>query len=204
MLRTRAPDPRVQRPGLVLDRRAVASEGFRQCIRCDLVKPADAEHFGTRDGGLYLSSWCRECSRAHARAKMAERRARPCEAERIRVSRRAHARSDKGKAYKRARNVTDNNARRQRLTGAPFEWGADEWAACLERWGRACVYCDATDDLTQDHFVPVSAPDYPGTIPANMVPACGRCNRSKGNRSPFAWVKDPARLQRITEGLRAL
>jgi 5-methylcytosine-specific restriction endonuclease McrA len=135
---------------------------------------------------------------------MARRRACPVEAARVRASRRDHARSERGKAYKRGRTFTDNHARRQRLTGAPFAWGPEAWAACLERWGRACVYCDAPDDLTQDHFVPVSAPDYPGTIPANMVPACGRCNRAKGKRSPFVWVTDAERLRRIVEGLAAL
>lgn len=204
--RRRIVDPRIKRPGLLKDAQRGVAKGFRRCSRCRGVQPADREHFAPKRvaGVVYLGSWCRQCVRAHARERMAAKRADPKWAEKVREAKVRHASSELGRATRRRRTRAENNLRRQRQTGRPYDWSPEQWEACLERWGRACAYCDAVGDLEQDHFIPVSAPDFPGTIPANMVPACRACNRSKGARSPLVWMADRKRLQRIVEQLVSL
>ena len=52
--------------------------------------------------------------------------------------------------------------------------------------GNECVYCSATNLLEVDHVQPVS---LGGTNDLdNLVTACGRCNKKKGNRAAFVRV----------------
>ena len=58
-------------------------------------------------------------------------------------------------------------------------------------FGFACAYCGVTTEhLYRDHVQPTSrgGPD----IPENIVPACQRCNSSKGARPVWDWyVEQP-------------
>ena len=69
---------------------------------------------------------------------------------------------------------------------SPKEWAKmRDWA--FDKWGRACVYCDAEgDDLHVDHIVPVSRGG--SNHIENLAPACPRCNVSKGGRLPHEWA----------------
>ena len=59
-----------------------------------------------------------------------------------------------------------------------------------------CAYCGSTGVLAQDHFIPISNPDCPGTIPGNIVPACTKCNSSKCGNHPDRWCT-PAAVESI-------
>jgi hypothetical protein len=56
----------------------------------------------------------------------------------------------------------------------------DVRSAVFDRDGRACLKCDATEDLTLDHIIPWShgGPDTVG----NLRVLCRRCNSARGNR----------------------
>lgn len=55
------------------------------------------------------------------------------------------------------------------------------WAEILEWYGWRCAYCGASDvPLELDHVIPVSRGGE--TTRENIVPACGTCNKRKGNR----------------------
>lgn len=58
-------------------------------------------------------------------------------------------------------------------------------ARCVEFGG--CAYCGVTGQLTIDHFVPKYLGGY--EHPTNYVPACVRCNCSKGCKLPFDWYR---------------
>lgn len=67
----------------------------------------------------------------------------------------------------------------------------------LEKWGRACAYCDKKDTPLQiDHIHPRSRG---GTNRiSNLTLACADCNQRKSNRALADFLaKDPARLRRI-------
>lgn len=52
---------------------------------------------------------------------------------------------------------------------------------------KECIYCSATENLTFDHLIPKNegGPD----IISNQVPACRRCNSSKGATDVIEWYQ---------------
>ena len=68
-----------------------------------------------------------------------------------------------------------------------------EWQDLLERCGHVCAYCAGPGPLEADHVVPVSKG---GTNHIeNMLPACRRCNASKGAKPLLVWL-----LQEVNSG----
>lgn len=69
-----------------------------------------------------------------------------------------------------------------------------------------CAYCG--DGSTEwDHLRPLVVGQKPtGYISEihNLVPACGKCNQSKGNKGWRAWMLGPARLSPATRGVAGL
>ena len=69
-----------------------------------------------------------------------------------------------------------------------------------------CAYCG--DGFTEwDHLRPLVVDKKPtGFISEihNLVPACGKCNQSKGNKNWRAWMLGPARLSPRTRGVSDL
>lgn len=58
-----------------------------------------------------------------------------------------------------------------------------QWLARVNFYGWRCAYCRKTltlKTLTKDHVIPVARNG--SEFPSNLVPACKRCNQSKGNR----------------------
>jgi len=87
---------------------------------------------------------------------------------------------------------------------------SDEVRAALEILGMrehvACAYCG--DAFTEwDHLRPLVIDKRPtGYISEihNLVPACGKCNQSKGNKHWRAWMFGPAKLSPLTRGISGL
>lgn len=197
----RSIDRRIKRPNIVKANRIGVPAGQRRCIKCREIKPLDDDHFGRRNGGKYFTSWCRACFRE--RAIDVARRRRAADPAGVAESKRRYSASEKGRATKQRRSFIDNNLRRQRHAGRPFQWSTQDWTACLVAWNHRCAYCDRGRRLTQEHFIPIADPDFPGTIPGNMLPACQPCNSSKQDRDPFEWIRDADRLARIVQFLLA-
>jgi HNH endonuclease len=84
---------------------------------------------------------------------------------------------------------------------------SDEVKAALEILGMTehvdCAYCG--DQYTEwDHLRPLVAKKRPtGYISEihNLVPACGKCNQSKGNKYWRDWMFGPAPLSPFTRGI---
>jgi DNA-directed RNA polymerase subunit RPC12/RpoP len=71
-----------------------------------------------------------------------------------------------------------------------------DWERCLEYWGHRCAICGRPrglwHTLAQDHWIPLTHPDCPGTVATNILPLChgeGGCNNSKGKKEPVAWLR---------------
>lgn len=68
----------------------------------------------------------------------------------------------------------------------------EHWEFCLDYWNGCCAYCGNPPGLwnriTRDHFIPVSHPDYPGTVIVNILPACRDCNTNKNNSDASEWL----------------
>ncbi len=69
-----------------------------------------------------------------------------------------------------------------------------------------CVYC--SDPYTEwDHLRPLVVNRQPtGFISEiqNLVPACGKCNQSKGNKDWATWMTSSARLSPSTRGIEQI
>lgn len=76
---------------------------------------------------------------------------------------------------------------------------ADDWRFALEYFNGCCAVCGRQlNDLfgertaAMDHWIPLSSPDCPGTIPTNIVPLChgvDGCNNSKHDKGPTEWLE---------------
>ena len=71
---------------------------------------------------------------------------------------------------------------------------------------KCCAYCG--DDSTEwDHLLPIVKDRRPtGQISQirNLVPACGKCNQSKGNKAWRDWMLGPAKRSPKTRGISDL
>lgn len=52
--------------------------------------------------------------------------------------------------------------------------------------GHRCVYCGTTENLTADHMIPLARGG--SNWPANLVPACDPCNKSKHTQTYFEFI----------------
>jgi hypothetical protein len=84
---------------------------------------------------------------------------------------------------------------RLRRRSLPNTFTLDDWERALDYWGYACAVCARPRGLwhtiSQDHWVPLTSPDCPGTVPSNMLPLCygaDGCNNSKGKKDPALWL----------------
>jgi len=87
--------------------------------------------------------------------------------------------------------------RRARMSSLPDTFTAADWQAALDHFSSCCAVCGRPPGLwhtlAADHWIPLSSPDCPGTVPWNIVPLChgvGGCNNSKFNRNPAEWLAE--------------
>lgn len=67
----------------------------------------------------------------------------------------------------------------------------------------SCIYCGDTS-TEWDHLRPLVEKQRPtGYISEihNLVPACGKCNQSKGNKNWLTWMRSTARLSPSARGV---
>lgn len=85
--------------------------------------------------------------------------------------------------------------RKARQWHMPNAFTASDWRDCLEYFDNSCAVCGAHrglwHTLAKDHWIPVSDPNCPGTVPTNIVPLChgvDGCNNSKSKKNPNVWL----------------
>jgi hypothetical protein len=96
---------------------------------------------------------------------------------------------------------------RNRKRHLPYNFTHEHWDFLLEYWNHACAACGKNGagfwhTLGLDHWIPVSDPTSPGTVPWNIVSLCNNndtrgirqmsgtwcCNQEKRNQRPAAWL----------------
>jgi 5-methylcytosine-specific restriction endonuclease McrA len=65
---------------------------------------------------------------------------------------------------------------------------ASQWLGICDLFSAKCAYCGSNKPLTVDHFVPLTKGGF--LTAKNVLPACGSCNSSKGNKNPFEWLEN--------------
>ena len=74
------------------------------------------------------------------------------------------------------------NALKRKL---PATLTIDQWEQIKKDFNHQCCYCGKKTTLEQEHFIPVASSG--GYTKENIIPACKRCNRSKGKKDFFDW-----------------
>jgi hypothetical protein len=105
-----------------------------------------------------------------------------------------YAQSERGHASRKTRY----NRRRAKFLALPDTFTVDDWIFALAYFHGCCAACGRQlNDLfgertaAADHWIPLNAPDCPGTVPENIVPLChGKdgCNNSKHAKHPIEWL----------------
>lgn len=92
--------------------------------------------------------------------------------------------------------------RKDRVRNLPNKFSGEDWDRALSYFGHRCAICGQDENLwvrlAADHWIPVSSPGCPGTIPTNIIPLCHAkpgipsgiacCNQSKWNKNPIHWL----------------
>lgn len=102
---------------------------------------------------------------------------------------------------------------RQRACGEEVTYTVDDWKATMVYFKGCCAYCGKpqgrakTDRLDKDHVIAFSKGGK--TERHNIVPACKKCNRGRGNREWRTWYKsqdfyDTSREEKIDKWIEPL
>ncbi|MFI8593825.1 HNH endonuclease [Microbacterium sp. NPDC078428] len=85
----------------------------------------------------------------------------------------------------------------------PSQAQVEEALSVLGMDTTVCAYC-GNEASEWDHFRPLVVGQKPTGIISeihNLVPACGKCNQSKGNKNWRDWMLGSARLSPTTKGV---
>lgn len=105
--------------------------------------------------------------------------------------------------------------RRTRKAALPDYFSVTDWQRCLDYFDHRCAVCKRPiglwHSLAMDHWIPITDPNCPGTIPTNIVPLChgqDGCNNSKKDRDPVEWLtqryaNNPRKAKRILARIEA-
>lgn len=142
---------------------------LKLCTRCNRWLPCDKYHFHrlfrSKDGFL---NYCKDCMNLSHRAQ---------------------------RAKNPVRSQIGGSRRRARKHNLPDNFSAQDWQFCLKYWGNRCAVCGRPRGLwhriAADHWIPLSSPECPGTVPKNIVPLChgiDGCNNRKYHKMPMEWL----------------
>lgn len=169
---------------------------MKVCSKCLARKPLD-DFAGDKNAPDGKFRWCKDCSRANGKKwyvanaekkkqQVKEARKDPEHYKRQLESNRQWRARNPDKAREYAKRT---HARRR---GAPVaDLTVDEWKDLLESANHQCVYCgvkfDENNPAQQDHILPVSLGGH--HTKNNILPACRKCNRSKGNMTIVNFLR---------------
>lgn len=174
----------------------------RVCKQCHLEKPLD--EFVKKDNCRFgRTHECVKCKVARNRKyiwsgqREYEYKYRETNREQINLRKRTKY-SDC--AETKAGAILRAHIRRSRLHGLPASFSDDDMIFMLGYFNSCCAVCGCALNglfvtVALDHWIPVSSPDCPGTVPENIVPLCharrggmGGCNLSKSGKPAHTWL----------------
>jgi hypothetical protein len=107
-----------------------------------------------------------------------------------------------------------------RVRGLCYSFDRESEAFLRAYWGDSCAICGAQADfwhvIAWDHWIPLTHPACPGTVPENILPLChGRkgaatlpgargCNNSKFQKDPIVWLTQRLGVRKAQAKLRQI
>lgn len=180
----------------------------KKCPVCGGVFPATTEYFhasNTLSGGIYPE--CKKCKNAKRKPYTHKKGLKNSEYNREYLDKR---RAKDPKAFMQWRNKSTRRWQKenpqkyaetqkriyQRRAAAKKTFTDSDWFYALSYFDNCCAVCgrSATTKLkiVADHWIPLSDPNCPGTVPTNIVPLCngrGGCNTLKTNKDAREWLE---------------
>lgn len=96
--------------------------------------------------------------------------------------------------YRLAKAKAKDHRKRSNRRGKPAAFSARDWLRIVYAFDFRCAYCKRSfyrkrgRGLTLEHIVPLSDPDSPGTVKANVICACQDCNEAKHEQDIVTFV----------------
>ena len=101
--------------------------------------------------------------------------------------------------------------RRTEKLALPYSFTLADEQIALEYFHGYCAVCSeplydlfGERVLHFDHWIPLSNPQCPGTIPTNMIPLCNKCNQAKTNCHPQEWLKNRYSKRKAAQIIRRI
>jgi len=93
------------------------------------------------------------------------------------------------------RIIAKNRLYKANKQSLPNSFTETDWQYALDYWHGCCAVCERPPGfwhkIVMDHWIPISDPKCPGTIPSNIIPLChgvGGCNNNKHSQDPEDWI----------------
>ena len=109
--------------------------------------------------------------------------------------RRKTARDKVNRALNPTPHRVRNGRRRAKKLLLPDTWTPEQCQFMHAYWQHSCAVCGNQSGffwrLANDHWIPLTSDNCPGTVADNMIPLChgqGGCNNSKHDTEPHAWL----------------
>lgn len=185
-------------------------EKNRVCSICGIEQPIE-NYYARGNGGFY--NYCKDCHNKSVKEYANENREAVLRRKRkyyqknrehaikyfksynIKNSKKNIERANKWyhSNIEKARELSRNSyhRRKARQQNLIDDFTIDDWNYCIDYFrdskGEAqCAYCGKqTDNLTQDHFIPVAKNGH--YTKTNILPVCGNCNSQKIDSDFYEW-----------------
>jgi hypothetical protein len=165
-------------------------EPFKTCPRCHKLFARTLGFFykdSTKPDGL--SSMCQACIRDNVKV---------------------WSRANPTRTRKNA--IISSHRRRARKRNLPDSFTPADWQRALDYFHGCCAVCERPlngifHSAHADHWIALSDPNCPGTVPTNMVPLCGGtggCNQSKNDRPARVWLTQKFGKRKAAEILQRI
>jgi 5-methylcytosine-specific restriction endonuclease McrA len=140
---------------------------FKECTSCMVEKPATRDHFHAQKNGRFgLTSKCKDCKNRQIK-EWTELNPEKSRAQKLRW---------KSKNYEKYLSLKRDDQRRRRYHKSLETVDHAVWAMMLS---VGCLRCGSSEDITQDHVVPLSKGGRNHI--SNIQPLCRPCNSSKSS-----------------------
>lgn len=218
-----AKEERAREYKLIRDSEELLRNTTRTCQVCGETYPTTREYWVSH-GKTIKSKRCRKCfnKAKQIRRKYSDKQIKSIkewnennrEKWSVYTKRYASLHSDRV----RTNSKLQKQKRRSLQRGMKCDLTKSDWKRALEYFHDCCAVCGRPQGLwhtlAQDHWIPLSSPDCPGTTAKNIVPLChgiDGCNNKKNSKNPETWLvetygirKAKSILQRIESYFNSL
>lgn len=153
---------------------------MKTCTKCKKKKPIDG-YYKQLNGKYGRRSDCKKCLNERSMQWHINNRSQSL------ANNRRHYYANKEK-----RTVYYHNYRAQQQ-GLPSTLTLQEYNKALQEQDGVCLFNHQPDNLSMEHFIPISWGVGLGTSFENIVFIDRWLNKSKGNHHPFHWIKYQSR-----------